>query len=62
MNKPKEKALADVLAAAKAADEIIRGVMHHRHFGNDDLYFRMILVESALQDLLNGCEAASSEL
>jgi hypothetical protein len=75
MNKPKEKALADVLAkekaladvlpAAKAASEIIRGVMRHRHFlaggGKDDLYFRMIRAESALQDLVNGCEAASSE-
>jgi GGDEF domain-containing protein len=61
MDESQEKALADVLPAAKAASEIIRGVMRHRHFlagvGKDDLYFRMIRAESALQDLVNGCEA-----
>lgn len=67
MDESQEKALADVLPAAKAASEIIRGVMRHRHFlagvgkGKDDLYFRMIQAESALQDLVNGCESASSE-
>ena len=32
MDESQEKALADVLPAAKAASEIIRGVMRHRHF------------------------------
>jgi len=67
MDKSQKEALADVLAAAKVASETIRGVMRHRHFlagvrdtnGKDDIYFRMIRAESALIDLVNGCEAVT---